>query len=358
MIILALAIVPSLLDDDGPTTYDIGVAGPDAAELQDALAAPIDPDVQVDVSTVDDRSAAEDLVNDGELDAVIDGTTVLVEEEASDQLLVVLETANRSRLLQSALTEEGVPPEQAAAVTEVAPLEVDALDPVDEEENTRRDLAMVGSFLLYGQIIGFGFWVAGGVVEEKTSRVAEVLLAKVRPLSLMVGKVLGLGLLGLGQLMVFIGVGLGAAIAVDTVDLPPGWASVVALLVVWFLLGYAFYASLYAMAGVIAARQEEMQSTTTPITFVLIAAFFAVFAAAAEPEGTVATVTTFLPPSAPLVVPVRIAAGAIPAWQVVAAVVITVATIVVLLRLAARIYAGGLLRTRKVSLAQAWRSAS
>jgi ABC-2 type transport system permease protein len=131
-----------------------------------------------------------------------------------------------------------------------------------------------------------------------------------------------------------------------------------ALALVWFVVGYAFYACLFACAGALVPRQEELQSVTTPLTFLLLISFFISFAVLDNPDGTLAHVTAFIPMTAPIAMPARIALGEAPAGEVVAALVITLAAAAALIPLAGRIYSGAVLRTgQTVKLRDAWQSA-
>jgi ABC-2 type transport system permease protein len=120
------------------------------------------------------------------------------------------------------------------------------------------------------------------------------------------------------------------------------------------VLGFALYSCLYAVGGALASKPEEMQNTTMPLTLLSFGAFFAAINAGGSPDGTIARIATFLPPSAPVVLPIRSAAGAIPLWEVLVSVAIVLVSIVVVVRLAARVYAGGALQTRsQIKLRQA-----
>jgi len=213
--------------------------------------------------------------------------------------------------------------------------------------------------LLYGQIFAFGFLVASGVVQEKASRVVEVILAAVRPTHLLAGKVIGLGLLGLAQLLLTVLIGLAAAVAVGAVDLDGDLVAAALLSLAWFLLGYAFYACAFACAGALVPRHDELQAAVTPLTTIILVSFFLSFAAVDDPGGTLARVTSFIPFAAPLTMPPRIALGEAPAGEIVAALVITAAAAAALVPIAARIYSGAVLRTGSaMKLREAWRAAA
>jgi ABC-2 type transport system permease protein len=197
-----------------------------------------------------------------------------------------------------------------------------------------------------------------GVTEEKSNRVVEVLLSSVKPWQILAGKILGIGSLGIAQfagtiLVAFLAVNLTGAIELPSLDV-----GAVANLILWFILGFLLFAVMYGAAGSLVSRMEDAQNVAFPMSMIAVAGFFVSIAALSDPDGTAAVVGTFIPFTAPFVVPVRAALGAIPAWQYIAAVVLTVATIVGLVLVAGRIYAGGLLRFgSRVKLRDAWRSA-
>jgi len=347
LIVLAIAVLPGLLGDDGPKTYDIGVVGAGGAPLAEALPrVDLGSDVRVTTRTLADRAEAERLVEDGTLDAAVDGDAVVVDEELGGELEALVQLANRDVRAQQALVAAGVSGDQARAITDPPPLRTVALDPPDRERDDRRTLVTFGVFFVFGQIFGYGFAVASSVVEEKASRVVELLLAKIRPRELLTGKIIGVGALGFGQLVLFMAVGLAAATASGSIDLPPGTAGAAVLVLGWFLLGFILYSALFAMAGAVASRVEELQNTSSPITFLIMAGYIGTVAAAGDPGGAVARVTSFFPFWAPLVMPIRMAAGEATAGEVVIVTALVLVTAVVVVRLAARIYAGGALRTR------------
>jgi ABC-2 type transport system permease protein len=233
------------------------------------------------------------------------------------------------------------------------------LEPVDPERGQRLGLAIVTSVLLFMSLIGYGTAVAQGVVEEKSSRVVELLLATIRPIHLLTGKVLGLGAVGLAQLVTLGAVGLAGATASGLLTAPSAAASALVAAVIWYLLGFFLYASVYAAAGSMVSRQEELQSLVTPIMFPLFLPFlFAVSVLPGDPRNTVGTVLSFVPFFAPTLMPARAALGVAPWWQVGIAIVLTLATIVGVVQVAARIYRNSVLRTgARVTWSEALRGA-
>ena len=178
------------------------------------------------------------------------------------------------------------------------PLAVTTVEPVDEAAEERGGFAFFAVLLLYGQLIGMGYFVAMGVVEEKSSRVVELLLSTLRPRHLLAGKIIGLGLLGLGQLLLLAVVGLARRAAPRRrarrrrrpADRPP------ALALVWFVVGYAFYAAAFACAASLVSRQEDLQSVLTPLTMRADGRLLRlVRGASSDPDGTLATVVVVHP---------------------------------------------------------------
>jgi ABC-2 type transport system permease protein len=243
---------------------------------------------------------------------------------------------------RAALAGRGLTDAQADAVLRPSPL------PVEETgggEDASRALASIALLLLYGQLITYGYWVAAGVVEEKASRVVELLLAAVRPRELLAGKILGIGVVALAQLLLVAGLALVLAVATDQLELGDGAARALLLTLAWFLVGYAFYATAFAMAGALVPRQEEIQNVTTPLVLLLVGTFVLAFPVAEDPGSTLARVLSFVPPSAPMVMPVRLIAGDVGVPEVLLSLAACLAGIAAVMLLAARVYGRAVLRT-------------
>jgi ABC-2 type transport system permease protein len=350
-------VIPKLLGAGETPTYDIGLVGAESRRLAPVLAAqaPLQ-QVKVRLREPADLAAAEAALRREQLDAaIVDGRQIVTKGDPDTELEVLLQSASRVARAQAELAGTDLSPAEVRTVLAPAPLPVRALEPSSPENRARRAISFTAVFLLYGQIIGYGVAVASGVVEEKATRVVEVLLATVRPVQLLAGKIIGIGLVGLVQLFVVGATGLAVALALDRIVLPPGAAGTIGLILVWFVLGYTFYSCLFAVAGAIVSRQEELQNTITPLNLVLVASFFLAFSALQNPDGTLAQVSSFLPPVAPLVMPPRVAGGSVPAWEAALSVLVTLGSIVVLVPLAGRLYSGAVLRTgARVKLGTAW----
>jgi ABC-2 type transport system permease protein len=187
--------------------------------------------------------------------------------------------------------------------------------------------------------------------------VVELLLSTMRPWQLLAGKIIGLGLLGLAQIVAITVIGVTSALAFDVVTLPGQLVGTAASVVAWFILGYAFYAAVFAAAASLVSRQEDLPSVITPLTLLLVVGFVVAIQSASNPSGTLATVTSYIPGLSPMVMPIRLASGAAAWWEVLLAVAVMLVAIVAAVRLGGRIYAGALLRTGgKTKLREALRA--
>jgi ABC-2 type transport system permease protein len=356
LIVLILGmLVFQVAINSGSDTTSIGVVGGDA-DVTEALRSQGDAlGTDVEVVAYDDESAARTAVADGDVDAAL-----LSPSGAQPELLVENDGGQVETLVQGAVQGMSITAQLAdAGVQLTSPPEVDvvALDPDADADTEAAVVALVGVVVLYSLLILFGQFVAQGVVEEKSSRVVELLLATMRPWQLLAGKIVGLGLLGLAQMVVIAVVGIAGALAFDVVELPGRLIGTVLTVVAWFVLGYAFYASVFAAAASLVSRQEDLGSVITPASLLLVVGFVISIQAAQDPTGTLSTVTSFIPGLSPLVMPVRQAAGGAQWWEVVVSVVLMLASIAAIVRIGGRIYSGALLRTGgKVKLREALRA--
>jgi ABC-2 type transport system permease protein len=223
----------------------------------------------------------------------------------------------------------------------------------------RSVIAYVGVILLYMAIAVYGGYVLTGVVEEKSSRVVEVLLSRVPPSSLLGGKIAGIGLAGLAQ---FVAVGAAAAATLAVVrstSIPPGTIAALPMLVAWFVLGFAFYSVLYGSLGSLASRTQDAQAAAAPVAVLIAGIYILAVVALSNPGAGWVTVVSMLPPSAPILMPLRAALVPVPAWQVVAALGLLLASIYGLFLAGARLYENAILHTgQRLQLREAWRGES
>lgn len=342
VVAVAAGVVPAFLDHDR-RALRVGIVGAPSAAVASSLPIAASGEA-VDVVEAGSVVDADDALRQGKLDVVVEGTTsVRIRGERTGERATDLAERLASAIpIAAALESAGVPPEGIGTVLSPTPLPVRPVEPPREDEGSR-DAVLLGGLALYIALFSYAGWVGTGVVEEKSSRVVEVVLSAVRPAELLAGKVLGIGVLGLAQLVMVGGAGLAAAVAAGT-DVPSSAPGAVGLVLLWFVLGFAFYSSAFAVAGSAASRQEDAQAVMGPLYVLLIVSYFVAQAAQANPEGTLARVSAFVPPLAPLTAPSRVLLGHAPVWETAASVAVTVAGTVVLVRLAARVYGGAVLR--------------
>jgi ABC-2 type transport system permease protein len=342
-----LAFSVWLANSSGPSVALSGDAASLAAPMR-AVAKALGSDVKVTV--VRDEAAGTRQVRAGDLDALITGAsdrpTVIVDKELDDTVRGILTTVVQQKALQTELARAGVDPAQVQRSVAAAGITLRPLSKADPLEGQRLALASVAMGLLYVALVTYGAGVAQGVVEEKTSRVVELLLAAVRPWQLLLGKILGIGLVGLAQLVILGTVGLVGATATGQLTLPATGVGTLFSLLGWYLLGFFLFASLFAAAGSLVARYEDMQSVVTPLIMTLAIIFvLGLNLLIRDPRSQVVEVLSLIPPFTAILMPGRSALGVAPAWQIALAVVLTLAALAVLVRLAGTVYRRGVLHT-------------
>ena len=341
-----------------PTSFDLVVVGAGSEVLGGEVRVAADAlGFEVKVLALPDRAEAERAVDAGDADAaLVNGDAIVVRDEPPEQLVGLIQAISLRERSRQALVAAGLSDDQVDAALLQRPLPVEALEPVNARRGESATVAFVGVLLLYGQLFAYGYWVAAGVVEEKSSRVVEVLLATLRPSHLLRGKILGIGLLGLLQLLLIGLVALFASNAVGSLEFPTSAIATMGVVLVWFVLGFFFYAGLFAVAGSIVSRQEDLQTTMTPLTILIIASFIIGLSATGDPDSTLAVVASLLPFSSPLVMPTRIVLGDAAPWEVVASLAISVVSTAALIPIATKVYSRALLRPGRVRIRQVLRA--
>jgi len=231
-------------------------------------------------------------------------------------------------------------------------------------------LGVAGAFILYFALLVYGAMVLRSVLEEKTGRIVEVILSSVRPWELMLGKILGVGAVGLTQLLIWVVFGallltLGAAALLPLVaetgildQVPvflPGWGLVVFFLICFFL-GYFIYASIFAAVGAMCSTEEEAQQLQLPVVMVVLVPFLFLLPVLEDPESRLATVLSLFPLFSPILMFARVAVDAAPPWQAGISVVGMVGALAVVAWVAGRIYRVGILmQGKRPTLPELWR---
>ena len=346
---LAFLAVPIItkLAAPGPSTQHVAVVQADAGYGQELSAVADKLHQKVDFIFVADPAAGTTAVRDDKVDAFVtahgaDGTEVTVKKSLPNSL-------------QTLFAVVGQAPAAASQHVQVSPLEQ-----ADPQQGQKVAIAIVAGLLMYIILMTVGQMVAQGVVEEKTSRVVELLLATIKPWQLLAGKVVGVAVVGAVQLLVpgVLGLAVGMADGQLNVSLS---ASVGSLLwtLAWFVAGFWLYALVFASAGAMVSRQEDLGGVMAPIMMPLVAGWVvAISILPANPQSGLAEILSFVPLTAPVLMPMRWALGVAPLWQVLVALLLTLATGVVVLRFAGRVYRNSVLRSgARVPLREALKAA-
>jgi len=224
----------------------------------------------------------------------------------------------------------------------------------EEQINQARTLVYVFLFAIYFFVIMYGNMIAMEVATEKSSRVMEILISSVPPVQQMFGKIIGVALLSLTQFAVFFIIGYTSLRSNEEfgafVGLNEASASLLAYAVIFFLLGYFLYATLFALLGSLVSRIEEVQQAVGPVTMLVVAAFMIAMFGLNAPEAQIITVTSFIPFFAPMIMFLRVGMLHIPLWEIILSLSLLIGTIVLLSYFGAKIYRGGVLMYGKTSL--------
>jgi ABC-2 type transport system permease protein len=280
--------------------------------------------------------------------------------DADERLRAVVSNAIQLIAVQERAAAAGIDIEALAELVSPVPVENEELGIAAGRSPDDETAAYAMSILLLITLATYGQLVLTGVVQEKSSRIVEVLLARMPARELLAGKVAGIGLLGFGQFAMTAVAALIATSAVDSVDLPAISAGVLIWVVVWFVLGYAVFSMAYGAIGSLASRTEDASSIAAPVTTVLLVAYWAsLFAVGEDPESGWSRFASLFPASTPFAMPGRIALGVTTWWEPIVGVGFTLAAVAGLVVLAGRVYTGAILHTgATLHLRDAWRSAA
>jgi len=355
MIAVALAVaLPAILSGKSKPEH-IGIVGGDTTTMSGIVAeAGRLSGTQTIAVPEPSLATAEAALRNGDLSAVLVANTKIVVKQVplagvTGATATLAQLAGLSKLIQTV-------PGAAAAVAHGVTLPVTGLETPAKSLSSR----LTGLFtviVVWILISVYGSQIALGIGEEKSSRVVEVLLSSVRPVQLLVGKVLGIGLLALAQAAAMVVVFVIAGFAAGSDLVHGATLGVVIAGGVFIVLGYAFYCTAFAAAGSLVSRQSDVNSTIMPVQLPLIIAYALSYTVIyANGANTFYHVLGFLPPTAPIAMPVLYAAGDVPVWQVVVAALLCAAGTVWMARIAVRIYANSILKTGpRISFRQAIR---
>jgi ABC-2 type transport system permease protein len=284
-----------------------------------------------------------------------------------------LETELQTTLRQERLRRAGIDVftgMKASRSVDVVTSKVTAGKLTGESGTTSFMLAYVMGFILYFAMLLYGVQVMNSVMEEKTNRIAEVLASSVTPFQMMLGKVLGVGGVGLLQLGIWGSTAMlvttyraplarlfGASPdALTAVKLPSVRPDLLAVFLIYFVLGFLLYAAAYAAVAAMCNSQQEAQQANTPVTLCIVAGFMAMFSLLNEPSGSLARTLSLIPVMAPFVVPVRYSLAPIPIAELLLSMTLTFGGMLLVVWIAGRIYRVGILMYgKRPKLSEIWR---
>ncbi|GAA0309111.1 ABC transporter permease [Kineococcus aurantiacus] len=361
LIVAAAAVLPGVFSG-GTNDYDVAVTAESRPLVATALPAE-DRDDRVHLREAADVAAAEAAVRAGDVDAAVlvgpDAVSIVGDRTVPDTLTSILTGRVTAARTVAGFEAFGVDRADVERVLSLPPpttrlLAPDAVDPL-----TVYLLGLAFAIIFFQIVIIFGYSIAQSVVQEKQTRVIELLVTTVPVRQLLIGKILGNGILAFGQVVLLVAAGVGA-LAVAQPDLLssiPGIPTAAVWFLVFFLFGFAMLSCLWAAAGAMASRLEDLQSTATPVQMFVMLPFFATFFT--NDPGTLQTVLSYVPLTSPMVMPKRVVQGDVALWEPLVSLGVIALTAVLFVSVARRLYENSLLQTgRSLGLRSAWRKAA
>ncbi|MCA0981005.1 ABC transporter permease [Exiguobacterium aestuarii] len=291
-------------------------------------------------------------INGGEYGVVafVNGYDARVISERPEQEFTTILQTSLQQLRNAELIESAdVDPAVITALSEPIQLDESYLGRGGENSDellSSSALVYVMLMLLYISIITYGSMISTEVTTEKSSRVMELIISTTHPVTHMLAKVSAIGTLALIQIGIFLGFGYvsasGSELATTVIE-NAGNARAVIYLLVFFLLGYLLYASLFAVLGSLVSRVEESQQMVMPVIMLLVAAFLVAMFGLNNPDATIVTILSFVPFFAPMLMFLRVMLVDVAVWEVALSIGLLIGTIGVTLWIGSKFYRGGVL---------------
>jgi ABC-2 type transport system permease protein len=326
----------------GLTVPNVHLAEPLKAQMQSVGA-------DVETREVVDIADGQRQLVDGQLAMLVTGPAdnlrVVVKQNPDSKLLAGLDSLAQRQVLDNQLSQAGLDPNTVHRTVADTHVAVRSLQPADPAYKQRLALGLISMLLLYSSLQTFGTTVAQGVVEEKSSRVVELLLSAIRPWQLLFGKVLGVGLVSVLQFVAIGVLGIIGTTLTGQLTIPVTAVAIMLSDLGWYLMGFLLIATALAAAASLVSRQEDLSSVLAPVTMILLIPFlFGFNLLVNDPSGQLVQVLSLIPPFGPMFMPSRIALGSVPLWQVAVSLALTAAVVALLAWLAGRIYTNAVLR--------------
>lgn len=362
VMVIVLAVVGKLTSGIG-RSVTVGVT-PAAASVASSLTqVGTTLGMTINVKDVADEATGRDEVSSGSIDALLVGAsqplTVIVKSSINPGLQNAMNVLAANVASVTEIQKLGGDPAAYQRAVSSASVNVVSLTTPPTYDTQRILLGVLAGILIFISLQINGGFISQGVVEEKSTRVVELLLSTVKPWQLISGKVVGIGLLGLAQVGAIAGVGLATSIQLHsfTISIPTAVGAVI-WLIVWFILGFFAYAFALAAASALVSRLEDVQGVTLPVlSFLIVGYIVGITVLPSNPDSLVVRIMSLLPPFAPGLMPIRQAIGSVPLVDTIVSLVLMIATIPLLALLAGRIYRNAVVRTgARVKLRDALRT--
>jgi ABC-2 type transport system permease protein len=345
LVLIAAFGIWSVMQGNATTTHRVLVSSSEAAsivDLADDLATASDETDRVEPVTAADEVAARQTLADEGADAWLHRSgeqwTLTTRDDPDPQLRQALAGA----VSQSALAVNAA---EAGTTVEALMRGATLTSEVQGEEGSTgfaRGVGFAFALLFFMSAVMFGQMIASSVIEEKQSRLVEIIATAIPMRQLLAGKVIGNSAIALAQLVLFTAVGLVAVSLSEYSEMLGALSGAVGWFIAFFAVGFVALACIFAVGGALASRMEDLQATTAPVTTVLMLVYFASLSL----EGTAERVASYVPIASVISMPTRILVGDAAWWEPVVALVITVAFAVGTILVGEKVYRRSLMQTR------------
>lgn len=291
--------------------------------------------------------AVDDALSNGDIDVAVEpGPTMAWDKAVDYEIAGVLYAVFQGNGALEKGRAAGLTDAEIANLVTPVPVEERFADETDSGDDLATGVAFLGLMAAFILPQAYGQLTMLSVIEEKSTRVIEVLLSHIRPRTLLTGKILGLGALAIAQLLVIVLGLLGALLLTDSIDIPSSVWRFVPILLVSLLGGLAVYNTVFALLGSLISRQEDAAQVMLPVFIPLMAGYIAGQTAVfGDADTLVMRILTFFPMTAPMMLPVRVAKDAIAPWEIAVSLGLLVLAVWLLIRIAGRVYEFTLLHT-------------
>lgn len=344
--------------DDGSVTYGLGMVGAVPYQLPAEVRSRLPEGHSLATSRFATVEAAEEALQEGNVGVVVVGEdTIVWGPWVSGIFAESLVDSMQALKARDQANDLGLTPAEVESLLDPQ-LEFRTVEPAEDGTEAEQAAGAIAVIVMFGAIIAYGQWIGYSVADEKGSRVVELILGAVPPHHLLTGKLIAIGSMGLGQMTLLGSLVVGYGITANLVNMPDLAAGLVSWMVVWFLLGFAFYGSIYAAGGSLVSDTHEASSTLGVLNILPIIGY--VFGVIAFSQGSdTALLRTFslIPLWAPMTMPGRIARGWAAPWEVALSATLMLLSIYAVIRIAGWIYRGGVARaSSKLSWREAFRA--